>query len=92
MNAKFIKSPLYNKLRFKKNIIPFLSMNKKAWYNIFTFFLLKNPNLYKNLSTHNHVEDKDILQILGHKYRYNVRRVKKYITNIKKIKNKSKLE
>ncbi len=92
MNEKFIKSPLYNKLRFKKDVIPFQSMNKKAWYNIFTFFLLKNPNLYKDLSTHEHIEDKDILKILGQKYRYNVKRVKKYITNIKQIKNKSKLD
>jgi response regulator RpfG family c-di-GMP phosphodiesterase len=83
---------LYKKLAFKKEIIPFQSMNKKAWYNIFTFFLLKNPNLYKDLSTHEHIEDKDILKILGQKYRYNIKRVKKYIKNIKKIKNKSKLE
>ncbi len=92
MNQKFKNAPLYNKLRFKKEVIPFQSMNKKAWYNIFTFFLLKNPNLYKDLSTHEHIEDRDILKILGQKYRYNVKRVKKYIIDIKKIKNRSKIE
>ncbi len=88
MNEKFKNSSLYQKLRFKKKVIPFQSMNKKAWYNIFTFYLLKNPNLYRNLTIRNHIEDLNIIKVLGDKYKYNIKRVKKYLTNIKTIKNR----
>lgn len=88
MNNKFKNAVLYQKLAFKKRLIPFQSMNKKAWYNIFTFYLLKNPNLYKDLTIREHVEDHNIIKVLGDKYRYNIKRVKKYLTNIKTMKNK----
>jgi hypothetical protein len=92
LNKRYENIPLYKKLKFENASYTFESMNKKAWYQIFTEFLMKNPSVYRNLKDKKKIKKEEILKILGSKYKYNVERVKKFINvqmNRKRIEKNS---
>jgi hypothetical protein len=85
---KYKKDILYQKISYEtKTPIIYESLNKKAWYQIFSNFLIRNPNYYQDLSNHKKLSNQNILHILGKKYKYNVLKVKKFIKNMKNHKN-----
>jgi hypothetical protein len=85
LHKRFKPYPLYQKLSFQKPNMKFISLNKKAWYNIFTDYLIRNPTVYRELSNKKELNDQDIVKVLGNKYQQNVKRVKSYIHNIHKV-------
>jgi hypothetical protein len=54
-------------------------MNRRAWFDIFTLFLLKNPSIYKELKDKKKIQKEDVLRILGKKYQQNVQRIQEYL-------------
>ncbi len=93
LNSKYTNSELYRKLQFgkKTKVIDFKNLNKKAWFDIFTFYLLQNPDIHKKLWDKSKLNNKNIMENLGNKYKQNIQRIKNYFENIhKKNKNKNK--
>ncbi len=87
LHKRFKPYPLYQKLSFQKPKMKFISLNKKAWYNIFTDYLIRNPTVYRELSDKKKLNDNDVVKVLGKKYEQNVQRVKSFIQNIQKMNN-----
>lgn len=85
LHKRFKPYPLYQKLSFQKPTMKFISLNKKAWYNIFTDYLIRNPTVYRKLSNKKQLNDNDVVRVLGKKYQQNVQRVKSFIHNISKM-------
>jgi hypothetical protein len=82
---KYGKESLYQKISYHTETpILFESINKKAWYQIFSSFLIRNPDYYKHLSTFKKLSNQNVLHVLGKKYKYNVMKVKKFIKNMTK--------
>ncbi len=79
LDLKYRNEKLYQALCFFQRPKSFESMNRRAWFDTFTYFLLKNPSLYKELKDKKKIQKEDVLRILGKNYQQNVQRIQDYL-------------
>jgi hypothetical protein len=79
LDLKYKNEKLYQALCFFQKPKSFHSMNRRAWFFIFTNFLLKNPSVYKELKEKKDIKREDVMRILGPKYEQNVQRIQQYL-------------
>lgn len=80
------KNSLYNQMRFRSDI-NFFSFNKKAWYEILNRYFEANPQQLRRILYFNkNMGNKNLLEIIGKKYNYDLEKIKNYIKNIGDVK------
>ena len=79
LDLKYKNEKLYQALCFFQKPKSFQSINRRSWFFIFTNFLLKNPNVYKELKEKKGIKREDVMKILGPKYEQNVQRIQQYL-------------
>ena len=79
---KTYKKSLYYQMKFNTKII-FINFNKKAWFEIIKKYFNNNPHVYRKILYYNkNINNKNIVELLGEKYQYNIKKIKNYFLQL----------